>query len=127
MQHILITLSLLASAAVGVLAADELKVEVTLPVECDRKTQNGDKVSMHYKGTLENGNKFDASTSDPAVPYRPQAFPSARPTADSVRLIQAMTEERPSASSSEVDRSSRGSCNPNYNSGEGTVVGTADL
>jgi len=61
MQNILVTLSLLASAAVGVLAVDELKIDVTLPVECDRKTQAGDKVSMHYKGTLENGNKFDAS------------------------------------------------------------------
>lgn len=61
MQKILVTLSLLASAAVGVLAADELKIDVTLPVECERKTQAGDKVSMHYKGTLENGNKFDAS------------------------------------------------------------------
>lgn len=61
MQKILVTLSLLASAAVGVLAVDELKIDVTLPVECDRKTQSGDKVSMHYKGTLENGNKFDAS------------------------------------------------------------------
>ncbi|CAN8100807.1 unnamed protein product [Discula destructiva] len=61
MQKILVTLSLLASAAVGALAADELKIDVTLPVECERKTQSGDKVSMHYRGTLENGNKFDAS------------------------------------------------------------------
>lgn len=62
MQNVLVTLSLLASAAVGVLAQDNgLKIDVTLPVECDRKTQSGDKVSMHYKGTLENGNKFDAS------------------------------------------------------------------
>ncbi|PSR88811.1 FK506-binding protein 2 [Coniella lustricola] len=62
MQHIFVTLSLLASAAVGVLAqGEELKVDVTFPVECERKTQAGDKVSMHYRGTLENGNKFDAT------------------------------------------------------------------
>lgn len=69
MQRVLVTLSLLASAAVGVLAsAEELKIDVTLPVECERKTQNGDKVSMHYKGTLENGNKFDASELQPSSP-----------------------------------------------------------
>ncbi len=55
-------LSLVASAAVGLAAADGLKIDVTLPVDCDRKTKNGDRVSMHYKGTLaESGNKFDAS------------------------------------------------------------------
>lgn len=65
MQRILVTLSLLASAAVGVLATEELKIDVTLPVECDRKTQNGDKVEMHYRGTLEDGKKFDASKPPP--------------------------------------------------------------
>lgn len=65
MQRILVTLSLLASAAVGVLAADELKIDVTLPVECDRKTQSGDKVEMHYHGALEDGKKFDASKLPP--------------------------------------------------------------
>lgn len=55
-------LSVLASAAVGLVAADDLKVEVTFPVECERKTQKGDKVSMHYRGTLgATGEKFDAS------------------------------------------------------------------
>jgi FK506-binding protein 2 len=53
----------LASASVGVVAAEELKIDVTFPVECERKTQNGDKVSMHYHGTLaDTGKKFDAST-----------------------------------------------------------------
>ncbi|POR35805.1 Peptidyl-prolyl cis-trans isomerase [Tolypocladium paradoxum] len=52
----------LASAVTSLVAAEELKIDVTLPVECDRKTKNGDRVSMHYKGTLaESGDKFDAS------------------------------------------------------------------
>ncbi|KAK4124235.1 hypothetical protein N657DRAFT_680259 [Parathielavia appendiculata] len=62
MQRILLPLSLLASAAVGVAASDDLKIDVTLPVECDRRTQRGDTINVHYKGTLQtNGEKFDAS------------------------------------------------------------------
>ncbi|KAJ3483056.1 hypothetical protein NLG97_g7401 [Lecanicillium saksenae] len=39
-----------------------LKIDVTHKVECDRKTKKGDKVSMHYRGTLEaDGKQFDAS------------------------------------------------------------------
>ncbi|KAL7796840.1 hypothetical protein V8C37DRAFT_371637 [Trichoderma ceciliae] len=55
-------LSALASCAIGVVAAEDLKVEVTHAVECERKTQKGDKVSMHYRGTLaDSGKQFDAS------------------------------------------------------------------
>ncbi|KAL6887619.1 hypothetical protein HDV57DRAFT_515123 [Trichoderma longibrachiatum] len=56
-------LSALASCAIGlVAAAEDLKIEVTHPVECDRKSQKGDKLSMHYRGTLaKTGEKFDAS------------------------------------------------------------------
>lgn len=62
MQRILLSLSLLASAAVGALASDDLKIEVTLPVECERKSQKGDKIDVHYRGTLQsNGEQFDAS------------------------------------------------------------------
>ena len=62
MYRAILSLSLLTSAAVGVLAAEDLKIDVTLPVECERKSQKGDKISVHYRGTLQsNGQKFDAS------------------------------------------------------------------
>ncbi|GAO16691.1 hypothetical protein UVI_02002370 [Ustilaginoidea virens] len=55
-------LSALAAAAVGLVASEELKIDVTHKVACERKTKNGDKVSMHYRGTLGgSGKKFDAS------------------------------------------------------------------
>ncbi|POS70546.1 FKBP-type peptidyl-prolyl cis-trans isomerase [Diaporthe helianthi] len=61
-MQILSTWILLASAALGAVAADDLKIDVTVPVECDRKTQSGDKVQMHYRGTLAaDGKQFDAS------------------------------------------------------------------
>lgn len=70
MQGLLLSLAVLASASVGVLAADDLKIDVTLPVECERKTQKGDKIEVHYRGTLlSDGSKFDAS------PFRPVPLP----------------------------------------------------
>ncbi|KAM5369358.1 hypothetical protein ACJZ2D_009077 [Fusarium nematophilum] len=60
-------LSVLASAAVGVVAEAKLGVDVTLPVKCERKTQKGDRVQMHYRGTLQaDGSQFDASRFPPA-------------------------------------------------------------
>ncbi|KAI8958064.1 hypothetical protein F5Y11DRAFT_337504 [Daldinia sp. FL1419] len=63
-MRFLFSLSLVASVAVGALASSspELKIDVTLPVECDRKTEKGDNIQVHYRGTLaDNGKKFDAS------------------------------------------------------------------
>jgi len=67
MRCLLIALSILAT--VGVLAhgpppeeGPPFNIEVTHKVECDRKTKAGDRVEVHYRGTLaSNGEQFDAS------------------------------------------------------------------
>ncbi|GAB0139010.1 hypothetical protein EsDP_00007229 [Epichloe bromicola] len=56
------TIMSVLAAAISLAAAEELTIEVTHSVKCDRKTQKGDQISMHYKGTLSGtGEKFDAS------------------------------------------------------------------
>ncbi|CAF9932651.1 MAG: Peptidyl-prolyl cis-trans isomerase fpr2 [Heterodermia speciosa] len=57
------TLALFAlSFLKATLAADEVTTEYTLTNECKRKTQRGDSIQVHYKGTLaSDGSKFDAS------------------------------------------------------------------
>ncbi|CAF3674651.1 unnamed protein product [Adineta steineri] len=48
---------------VDTLAADKLQIDVTKKVDnCERKSKNGDRLHMHYTGTLKsNGKKFDSS------------------------------------------------------------------
>jgi FK506-binding protein 2 len=61
-MQLLLALSLLASAAFSLVAAEDMKIDVTTAVDCDRKTKAGDKISVHYHGTLaSNGEKFDSS------------------------------------------------------------------
>ncbi|KAG7005726.1 40S ribosomal protein S2 [Physcia stellaris] len=58
------TTSLLALAltALPALAAEQVTTEYTLTNDCKRKTQRGDSIQVHYKGTLaSDGSKFDAS------------------------------------------------------------------
>jgi FK506-binding protein 2 len=64
MRFLAVSIAVLASAATTVLAA-EVKIEVTRAVECERKSKKGDKISVHYRGNLEEdgkvGKQFDAS------------------------------------------------------------------
>lgn len=42
--------------------AKKLQIGVKKKVEnCSRRSRNGDRLSMHYTGTLENGEEFDSS------------------------------------------------------------------
>jgi FK506-binding protein 2 len=63
MRFLSLSVALLASAATSVFAADEeLKIDVTRAVECERKTKRGDSIQVHYRGTLQSdGSEFDAS------------------------------------------------------------------
>ena len=42
--------------------SDDLEIEVTLSVTCDRRTHKGDVISCNYNGTFTNGTQFDSST-----------------------------------------------------------------
>jgi hypothetical protein len=56
-MHLSIISVLFALALPFVNAEDPkpLEIEYTHKIGCDRKTQKGDRIDVHYKGTLTNG------------------------------------------------------------------------
>jgi FK506-binding protein 2 len=57
-----ILLPLLALLSLTSALDKPLNIEVTQPATCDRKSAKGDKIEVHYRGTLEaDGSEFDAS------------------------------------------------------------------
>lgn len=56
-----VCLAVVAVATLGVVFAKELKIDKTFePEVCDVRTKNGDMLTMHYTGTLQDGTKFDS-------------------------------------------------------------------
>lgn len=62
MRFTTLSLAVLASASAALAADPELQIKVTQEVDCDRKTQKGDTIHVHYRGSLaSDGSVFDAS------------------------------------------------------------------
>ncbi|XP_023947929.1 FK506-binding protein 2 isoform X2 [Bicyclus anynana] len=58
---LLVMLALAGATSAGP-EVTELKVDVvSVPEGCTTKSKNGDMLTMHYTGKLDNGNKFDSS------------------------------------------------------------------
>merc|ERR1711893_373449 len=56
------TIAIALIALTAVAFAADLKIDNIVENECERKATHGDKLSMHYRGTLADGGKqFDAS------------------------------------------------------------------
>lgn len=62
MRFLTLSLSVAALATTAFASDPDYKIEKTIEVECDRKTKAGDKIDVHYRGTLQSdGSQFDAS------------------------------------------------------------------
>lgn len=69
-MHLLKYLSLTLLSTPLALSAS-LDIKTTHSVQCTRRTQPGDTVHMHYRGTLSDGKEFDSSYNR----GQPLAFP----------------------------------------------------
>ncbi|PXF47366.1 FK506-binding protein 2 [Gracilariopsis chorda] len=61
MRKIILLALLLAFILTVAHAVEELQIETIKTGDCSRKAKKGDRLMMHYAGTLEDGSEFDSS------------------------------------------------------------------
>ncbi len=57
-------------AAVAVVSAQNLTIEIISAKDCYTKTKNGDTISVNYNGTLTDGTLFDSSMCGVIHPWK---------------------------------------------------------
>lgn len=61
MRNLLLLAALQALLVALAYAVEELQIETIKMGDCSRKAKKGDRLMMHYAGTLEDGSEFDSS------------------------------------------------------------------